>query len=271
MSLAITAVFFMPNSVLSSETNLEGFVAKKAATLELVHRKAKKALVTAAQDKSFAAFFDSNSHDQKTVIKDKIDHISLAVQSRFHVEEMCLIVPTGAEVSRIVGNEIAYDLAEDEQTAIFFAPGFATPARRTHVSPVYMSPDAGKWVVAYVTPVRVEGHTEAILHYEHGLDFFQATLNRDVGSEDPILLAIDAEGLIVSDSRREVAVLRQGDAEDAKSYFERFELAEADLAELRAALGNKPSGSGEISGGGESYSVAYRTVENWTILAIEPR
>ena len=175
LAIAVSLLFAAP--VLADEAGIEGIVAKKAATLKLLHRKSKKALVNAAQDNSFAEYFSAHSDDGRSRIKERIDRISLHVQSRFHVEEMCLINVEGAEVSRIVGKEIADDLALDEADAIFFKPGFEQNPRKAYVSPTYMSPDADKWVIAYVTPILAAREKKAILHYEHTLAVYQDVLH----------------------------------------------------------------------------------------------
>mgnify|MGYP001823944683 CR=1 FL=1 len=256
----------LPQAVFASET-LDKLVAQKAAIMERLHFKAKKALVTAAQDKAFDHYFHAHTHEERDKLKPRIDEISLAVQDRFHVEEMCLIDPKGAEISRIVGREVADDLADDETGAVFFTPGFEKPARKVYVSPIYMSVDANKWVVAYVTPVVVDGDKKAILHYEHTLRSFQDNLNKRVDG-GTVLLAVDAEGFVISDSRKAIAIDKAGDSEDRADYFDRFELSGLDLAALRSAAGGDDKrGSGTVSAGGSTFSVAYQQVEDMTILA----
>lgn len=270
LGMILSAIFALslPQSAFAA-TKMEGLVAQKTGTIERLHFKAKKALVTAAQDKTFDSYFQSHSEAGRSEIKPRIDQISLAVQSRFHVEEMCLINPKGAELSRIVGREIADDLADDETAAIFFAPGFAKPARKVHVSPIYMSVDANKWVIAYVTPVVVNGDKKAILHYEHTLKAFQNALNNRVDA-DTAIVAIDANGFIVSDSRKTIAVGKKDQSDDPASYFDRFKLSGLDLDNLRKAVdGTELKGAGTVIAGGTSYSLAYSKVEDWTILAFK--
>lgn len=246
----------------------ERVLAKKAAVLELLHRKARKALATAAQDRLFPTYFHSHDPGEKESLKRELDHIALNVQSRFHVEEMCLINPEGEEISRIVGNEIAHDLATDEEATIFFAPGFAQRSRKVHVSPIYLSADADKWVVAYVTPIVVDGEKRAILHYEHGLEFYQAKLNKGMEGGGLHILAVTSDGFIVSDSRKPIPTVKQGGSKAPQAYFARFALAGHDLVSLLAALGGGKEGSGTLEGESGSYRVAFRNVENWTLLIV---
>ena len=185
----------------AGEAELSSLVAKKAAILENMHKKAKKALVNSAQDRVFPNYFHAE-HGHRHEAKAKIEQVTLAVQSNFQVEEMCLIDPSGPEITRIVGAVIAPDeeLSPDESGAVFFAPGFAKAPRQVHLSRPYITPDAHKWVLAYTTPVVVDDEKKAILHYEHGLDVFQNALNRGVKG-GAYILAVSEDGYVISDSR----------------------------------------------------------------------
>lgn len=251
---------------------LEKLAAKKAAIIELMHRKARKALVTAAQDSAYSDYFtDHRSQGERQALKQRIDQISLRVQSRFHVEEMCLIDPDGAEISRIVGDEIAHDLALDEADAMFFRPGFAQPPRQVHTSPIYMSPDAKKWVVAYVTPVMTQGQKRAILHYEHDLASYQAALDDGSDGREWYVLAVDDNGWIISDSRRPVPLLMRSGSEAHEDYFEPFRLGAIDLADLRSRLGGDARrGAGTMATDSGRFEAAYHVAGDWTVIVIEP-
>jgi hypothetical protein len=121
-----------------------------------------------------------------------------------------------------------------------------------------MSPDANKWVLAYVTPVVVGGDNKAILHYEHGLNVYQDALNK--GVQDEWVLAVNGDGFIISDSRNPVPVAKDGDHEDQAHYFTSFPLAAA-----KASLDQKQTLDVE----GVSYTGAYKQVGNWAIFALE--
>ncbi len=125
--------------------NVKATVNKKASILKKMHKKASKALVNAAQDKSYVAFLQADK-ERRHEHKAQIDKVSLNVQKKFHVEEMCLIDAAGPELARIVGKEVADDLSPDESGADFFKPRFDTKVRKTYTSAGYMSPDADKWV-----------------------------------------------------------------------------------------------------------------------------
>lgn len=244
-------------------------VARKAAILELLHGKARKALVTAAQDKSFRDYFTATSATAKARLRSRINRISLAVQHDRHVDEMCVIGPDGAEVSRIVRDAIAYDLDDTEHGRPFFRPGFELAPRTVYQSAPYMSPDTDRWVVGYVTPIVVDGETKGILHYEHNLGFYQSTLNKGLTGGDLFLVVIDANGWVISDSRTPIGIEARGGSDSAADYFRPFEWAGLGLAQLRNRLG--AGETGEIPFNGRTYEVALRQVAGWTLMAAVAR
>lgn len=243
---------------------VEDLVQRKAEILRIVHKKAKKALANAAQDRAFAGYFTSPDQASRDSYKERIDRIALGVQRRFDAEEMCLIDPRGNEISRIVGDRVAHDLSHEEAHANFFAPGFAHRPRSVYISPVYLSEDSNKWVVAYVTPIVVADSKRAILHYEHGLDGFQRKLNRDLEGNDVFLLTVDADGFVIADSRRPIAIAARGHRHANGDYFRRFEFGGASLEDARARIADTHMLS---DADGRRYQAAYATVEDWTLLA----
>src|SRR5215207_1642068 len=202
---------------------LRVFVAMKVGVVDLLHTKAERALVTAAQDQTFRQYFEAKTDSERASLRERIDHISLAVQSKFAVEEMCFIDETGTEISRVVNNEIAYDLSTEEASANFFAPTFAEKPREVYLAPIYVSPDVHRWVTAYATPVDVHGQKKAILHYEHGLDFYERTLNAGVDPDgERVLLTATADGWVIFDSRKKIPIEQIGESEEPADYFEQL-------------------------------------------------
>ncbi len=132
--------------------DMQGDLAMRVNLLKKFNKKHERALVNAAQDEVFKAYFASSSDAEKKKLKEKIEQISLAVQSKFKVDEMCLIDKTGQEISRIVFKEIApdKDLSDQESSASFFSPAFEKDARKVHIEEPYMSADSLRWVVCYV-------------------------------------------------------------------------------------------------------------------------
>lgn len=257
-------------SAFAEAPNVTALAARAAATVERLHHNASKALVTAAQDRAFSAYFHEHDHAAREDVKSRIDQISLSVQERFQVEEMCLIDPQGAEISRIVGNEIAQDLATDEADAQFFAPGFDTEHRKVYLSPIYLSPDANKWVVAYVTPVLVDGKKKSILHYEHALTAYTSALMRQAKMQGGNIIVVTDTGHVIFDSQREIPIERMNAKEALGDYFNAFTLAGHDVDGLKDALGSGDTeGSGRVTGADAEYELAFRQVGRWTVIVWE--
>lgn len=247
----------------AGEAEVKALVAKKAAILTNLHQKAEKALVNSAQDKIFGEYFGPSG--DKKALKRRIDQLSLNVQANFQVEEMCLINEKGEEISRIVGKEVAPDaeLATDETNSSFFKAAFAKEVKQVFVGPIYLSADANKWVVAYSTPIRGADRKAAILHYEHGLGVYQQNLDKDTKGGDLFVLAVDRQGYVVSDSRKRPGVDKQGEKKELADYFAKLPAALAGAVKLGS------EGTATLSLDGAPHIVAFKPVQDWTILVAE--
>ncbi len=266
---AFAVLTLLPAQQAAANTELQSFVTKKAATIENLHRKAKRALVNAAQDRAFEGYFHANDDTTRHEAKQRIEQVTLATQRRFNVEEMCLIDPTGTEITRIVGNQIApdSDLSTEEAKADFFKPGFAERPRRVYVTNPYVSPDADKWVLAYVTPVMTDGQKKAILHYEHGLEIYQDVVNKGLNGGDRFLLVVSRGGFVISDSRRFLPIEKRGESEDPTDYFEQLaDISPSGLVGVYEGVGENKTGASRISDDGNEFDVAFAVVEGGLVL-----
>lgn len=271
----VFALLGLPSAkTLAAGEELQSLVTKKAATIENLHRKAKRALVNAAQDRAFEGYFHAHDEDARKTARQRIETVTLATQRRFHVEEMCLIDPTGTEITRIVGDEIApdSDLSTEEAQAAFFRPGFSEQPRRVYVTDPYLSPDADKWVLAYVTPVVADNEKKAILHYEHGIEIYQDAVNKGMKGEDRFLLMVSRGGFVVADSRKDIATGKRGDSEELVDYFHHLgDVSPNGLVAVYERVGESRTGSATISDGGVDYGIAYAVAEGGLVLlAVEP-
>jgi hypothetical protein len=248
----------------AGEAEVKALAAKKASVISRMHKKATKSLVNSAQDPVFAEYFTVKD---KIAAKARIDQISLNVQAKFDVDEMCYIGSNGQEISRITGNSIAPDddLSPDEASAIFFKPAFALKAKQSYIS-FYMSPDALKWVVAYTTPIPVNGKNAAILHFEHNLGEYQDALNKGLSGNDYVL-AIHKDGYIISDSRAPISITMKGDKEEMSDYFKKYDTLPSGLVNIIDL--SKKHGTHSFKDGGKKYFAAYKKVKDWTIVAVE--
>ncbi len=256
---------------LADEQAMVKRVNQKVAIIDNLHKKAQRALVTAAQDKVFPEYF-STSKD-KTALKGRIDKVSLTVQSRFDVDEMCLIDENGHEHSRIVGNAIApdEDLSTEEASAPFFDLAFALQQREVAVAPIYLSADTLRWVVAYVTPLMAGDAKPAILHFEHNLHKYRDLVNKGVSGEASYVLMLTREGYIFSDSRKDIPLEAQGEAADHASYFDNIKDWEmSGMDKVVEAVNSGEEGVTRVKdASGAEYIIAYKPSESWSILAVE--
>lgn len=247
----------------AGEKEAQAALNKKAAIMDRLHDKAAKALVNYAQDKTFAEYFTAKGDAQKGA-KQKIDQLSLQVQSKLAIEEMCLISDSGREISRIVGNKVAPDseLSPDEAKASFFKPSFAKAAKQYYISPAYISVDAEKWVIAYTSPIMDGEKKAAILHYEMALDQYQQVIEKD-NAANSIALAISSDGFVMADSRKKIAIEKQGEKAKPSDYFAKLPASLASVIKLGG------EGQGTAALDGANYVVAYKSVADWTIAVLE--
>lgn len=267
--IPIILLCFSPFLVAEAEearTPAEALVQEKAAALTIVHQRAIRSLVTAAQDPRFGELFQDTQ--DKGELRAQVENIALNVQDGFEVDEMCLIDPNGAELVRITHGHAQHDLAEDETQNSFFHPSMEKQHRQAFVAPIYMSADAKKWVVAYTTPIVVEGKKYGILHYEKGLEFYQRILSLGLSGSDRFLLVVDKDGHLLSDSRSTIPVEQVAESEDLNDYFDEFRLNELTLSELLNGLVTDGDFEGDVIIGDDGhFSVAHKQVEDWHLLA----
>jgi hypothetical protein len=248
---------------------LAQLVAEKAGAVELLHRKAEKNLVTAAQDPVFTTYFSAKSDEERLALKGRIEQITLRVQSRFGVDEMCLIDPRGWEISRIVQGQVAQNLSTTESNNLFFKPAFATAPRTVFTTRTYVSPDTSRWVVGYATPIVSGGAKQAILHYEQPLDTFQTAVTTGIEPAGRTVMLVDSEGWVIADSRRVIPIEAGQDTFDPASSFSQFAWHGLDLAGLRKLVGVGDDGAGEAVTDGATVRAAFRQVRDWTVVGID--
>lgn len=248
---------------------LTQLVAEKAGAIELIHRKAETNLVTAAQDPVFSAYFKAASDEERLALRERIEQITLRVQSRFGVDEMCLIDTRGWEISRIVRGEIAQDLSTTEAQSPFFEPAFAAAPRTVFTARAYVSPDTSRWVVGYATPILADGTKQAILHYEQPIDAFQEAATTRIEPTDRTVMLVDSEGWVIADSRRTIPIEAGEDTFDPASSFSQFAWNGLDLASLRKRIGVSDEGAGEAVIDGVTVRAAFKRARDWTVVGIE--
>lgn len=267
--IAAVVVFGLSASVATAGSiKLEDTLHKKTAIFGSMHKKASRSLVNAAHDKVFLAYFNATSNAERKKLKSEIEQVSLVVQKRFVVDEMCLIDHKGQELARIVFDKIApdADLSPDEASAPFFKPSMAKNDKEVHVQTPYLSPDSERWVIAYTTPiVKKNGSKPAFLHYEMPLEKYQNELAKGIkGKRDAFIVVVDNDGLSWADSRHTYKLTGDPETAKASDYFPALE------KELLSAIDIGKTGKGHFKKGGKSYSVAYKPTGyfGWTMAVV---
>ncbi len=254
-------------------------LAMRASLVERYHKKASRSLVTAAQDEVFKNYFLTTGAAEKKPLKEQIDQISLAVQAKYKVDEMCLIDAKGQEISRIVYREVApdKDLSNEEASAPFFKPSFEQDGKQVHVSETYMSADSLRWVICYATPIVLDdGSKPGIYHYEMALYSLQDTVNKRLNKEQSYLLLVNRDGYVMSDSRQKFKLeIQEKDQEKDEILLQDYfpGLSSGDYAALAGKVQLGSTGSDQFSDGGQEYMVAYRPLgyDDWTAVLVQQK
>jgi diguanylate cyclase (GGDEF)-like protein/PAS domain S-box-containing protein len=123
------------------------------------------------------------------------------VANRYRVDEICLIRSTGAEVGRWNGGSTAApaDLSVDESGNPFFEPAMRLTDDQVFVTDPYVSPDSGRWVYGFATPVVIaSGVPTGVLHFEIPLARLAEVVADEPFGTAGLTVVVDREGRIVS-------------------------------------------------------------------------
>ncbi len=245
-------------------------LARRAAMLELLHHQAEITLVTAAQDRSFAAYFHATDDAERAQLKQRLAHLTANMRTTFGVDGVCLIDLAGTEIASTSEAGAAELESANGTGSTFFHDAFLQPTRHVYLSAIFVSSDSHRWVVSYATPIVVDGFVRAILHYEHNLYDYQTVLAANPDGIVGFLLLVDRDGWIIADSRKPVDMRQRGDSVDPAGYFTKFEWQGMSLADLEVRLGRDGGVMEEVMPGPDgNYRVEYRTVRGWTLLLFE--
>jgi len=202
-------------TVIDSELqDMKNLVQFKATEIQTLHSRASEDLVFAVKNPQFVNYFElsdteaGNVFDENGVkqftpaqreIKSDLDNWIFEFQSKFSVDETCLIDSVGQEHTRLTFQEIAPDddLSSEEAGAPFFEPSFLINKGEVHLQYPYVSPDSERWVFAYTTPImKNDGTKPAFYHFEMPITVFQELVDVDVGR----MYVVDPDGFIIADS-----------------------------------------------------------------------
>lgn len=265
---ALAACLFAAAAAAQKDDAGSALLERRAAMLELMHHQAEIALVTAAQDRNFEAFFRASDAAEREMLRQRLDRLTESMRTAFFVDSVCLMDRSGQEIA---STDDPSEADETESTeADFFREAFLHPARHVYLSSVFVSDASRRWVVSYATPIVIDEKVRAILHYEHSLASFQRVATDALGEVAGYLLLIDREGWVIADSRHPVETGQNGVSADPADYFEHFEWNGAGLADLQVRLGRDGGFMEQTMAGPDGdYRIQYRTVRGWTLVLFE--
>ncbi|MBI5491915.1 MAG: methyl-accepting chemotaxis protein [Deltaproteobacteria bacterium] len=271
---------------------MENELGQVSGQISAFHEKAGSELVFALNYPVFKEYFSlretrsGNRYNSKKTIqfsaeqqrlKRKIDDWTLFVQSKFPVEETCVIDRTGQEHSRITLRQVAPDddFSNEENGAPFFDPTFKLGKGEVHVEYPYMSADAKKWVFAYTSPIVLDdGSKPGFYHFEIPISYFQEIVAKNTAGRTFVL---DPLGMVVADSKKTIDInLKSGQKEDSqllKDYLPSIDTISADgafraiISEMKAGK----SGHGTFEMNGELHYVVYKPLStfNWSVAQVK--
>ncbi len=257
---------------MAGEADIKALLDAKVAKLKDIHENRGKVLIRLADDEKLRSFMAGNRG-----IKAALTKFANDLQKDAIGREFCLIERSGKELMRLVDGKPTPDseLSDDEDDSPFFRPTFLRHPGEIYIAPVYLSPDADEWVLAYTTPVSSK---DAFLHYEVPLKGYRAILTEGLSGEDRFLIVIDHSGFALMDSRQVIDTQRKMGKSAMRDYFKQFDfqfdkLRSEGTVEIRDTVRKMLDGdSGQatlVFKGGDKYHLAYRTVDDWVLAAFE--
>lgn len=243
---------------------------RRAAMLELMHHQAELAIVTAAQDRSFEAYFQAPNDEERAELKARLERLTDSIRTTFLVDGVCLVGTDGDEIAGTDLEDAMREPGSEANERDFFSPAFLLPDRHVFLSPLFVSETTRRWVVSYATPIVVENSVRAILHYERNLADYQRVIGDDLDGFSGYLLLVDGDGWVIADSRTSIDMNQRGGSVDPSDYFWKFEWQGAGLADLQVRLGRDGGVMEQTQAGPDgTYRIEYRTVRGWTLLLFE--
>jgi hypothetical protein len=272
-------ILFVPTAAVADTQTMDQDLQQRLSKFHAFLEYTGRTLVDAASDSTFQEFFLSTDPIEKGRLKHKIDFLSLNTQTKFKVDEMCLIDKKGQEISRVVYSQIApsKDLSSEEASAPFFNPAFSKSKGEYHVSAPYMSADSLRWVLCFATPIVLDdGSKPAIYHYEMSQYVFQGILNQTLSTaSEKFLLVFNEEGYVVSDSRKTFALeFNVADTEMKTPFSDYFPRLADDIPSLSGLVDSKGQDiSGDVYVEGKDYTYLTKPVgyNDWQAILFYPK
>jgi len=252
---------------------------------DTLHARASEDLIFALQHPQFVEYFElpetkaGNVFDENGVmqftdnqrkIKQDLEQWIYHFQNKFDVDETCLIDTTGQEHARLVLSIIAPDeeLSPEEKMTPFFEPSFMKQKNEVHVQYPYVSPDTGRWVFAYTSPVELgNGLKPAFYHFEMPLLVLEDLLHQ----EDGRMYILDPEGYVIADSYGLVS--KTVIDSDPEKHFPPFQsVYAASSSDVLDEMKSNEIGFGAYTIGDEEHFFVYEklSIFGWILVHDKP-
>lgn len=282
---SISLVVFEVITISSINTELEEMsykVNERGVQLQTLHNRANEDLVFALKNPKFDEYFelsetkDGNifendvlqfTNDQRE-IKNDLEQWVFHFQSKFQVDETCLIDATGQEHLRLVFQDIEVDefLSPEEMSAPFFTPSFAQEQDEVYVQYPYFSPDSLRWVFAYTSPIVLhDGEKPAFYHFEMPVNVFQEIISIDHGR----MYVVDPQGHLIADSAYSYPETEI--SEEFEQYFPSSNtiLHSAEFEKLQNQIEAKGSGNFQfVDDAGESQYIVFKKLSTFDWILV---
>ncbi len=265
ISLICTGILFCITNISQADqiADMKKELDRRVGLIKKYNERNAKNLIEPAQKEVFRKYFTATTANKKKKLKAEIDEVSLVVQAKTKVDEMCLIDKKGQEISRIVFQEVApdSDLSAEEASAPFFNPSFSKKKQEAHIEKPYMSADSLRWVICYATPIVLKDGTKpGIYHYEMPLYSLQKKVNRDLKkNSDKYFILVNKDGYIMSDSRKRFNLFLDKSDKEMKApksdYFP--SLKEGSLGSIAKKIMSESEGSESFKDNDKEFVIVH--------------
>ena len=275
---SIVVAQFGDEMIREADARLDRHAESQAQALAELMDAASRDLRLARQNAIFDAALTDAPAQLPAADRGQIEQVISYVATRYHVDEICLIRSNGAETARWNGGVLAAvtSLSPDESSSNpAFKPTMVLTNDTVFVTDPYVSPDSGRWVYGFGTPiVLASGQNAGILHFEVPLQRLVDELGTRPFGGSGYTALIDRQGRLLI--HPDLAVFRQAQGLPVDPATAEFPLASSVASDTwrsiatAAAAGSSGEGSFEAKGGTER--VAYRAVPGtaWTVLSVSP-
>jgi len=287
MSIGFTSfliVQYIQTAAIEHEiAQMKSKVAEKEAVINSLHRRASEDIVFALENSLFRTYFElpetkaGNQYvdgvlqftERQRKVKSELEEWIHTFQTKFTIDETCLIDAAGQEHSRLVSRRIESDdhLSRTEYEMPFFKPSFEKEQGEVHLESPYLSPDTHRWVFAYTSPVVLKsGEKPAFFHFEVPVKWFRDISKVDYGR----MYLIDSNDHLLADTGS--VYPDDASAKKFEDYFPHTDKISAseEFSKLLMRMRAEGNGVGTYKKGGEIHHVVFRTLAtlDW-LLALE--